>query len=63
MREIYSNKGLPQEIRKISNKQSNLPLKRIKGLPWWSSGKESSCQCRGYSLIPGQGRFHRLQGS
>ena len=29
MREIYSNRGLPQEIRKISNKQSNLPLKRI----------------------------------
>ena len=23
------------------------------GLPWWSSGKESTLQCRG--LIPGQG--------
>ena len=34
MREIYSNKGLPQEIRKILNKQCNLSLKRIKGLPW-----------------------------
>ena len=26
-REVYSNKSLPQEIRKISNKQSNLTPK------------------------------------
>ena len=26
-REVYSNSGLPQEIRKISNKQSNLTPK------------------------------------
>ena len=28
-REVYSNTGLPQEIRKISNKQTNLPSKGI----------------------------------
>ena len=44
MWEIYSNKGLPQEIRKTSNKQSNLPLKRTERLPWWFTGKEPSCQ-------------------
>ena len=26
------------------------------GLPWWLSGKESSCQCRGCGLIPRPGR-------
>ena len=27
------------------------------GIPWWLSGKESSCQCRNpLSLIPGLGR-------
>ena len=29
-REVYSNTGLPQETRKISNKQPNLPPKRIR---------------------------------
>ena len=25
------------------------------GLPWWSSGKESTFQCRGHGSIPGRG--------
>ena len=29
-REVYSNTGVLQEIRKISNKQSNLPSKEIR---------------------------------
>ena len=29
-REVYSNTSLPQETRKISNKQPNLTLKRIR---------------------------------
>ena len=29
-REVYSNTGLPQETRKTSNKQPNLPPKRIR---------------------------------
>ena len=29
-KEIYSNTGIPQETRKISNKQPNLPLKIIR---------------------------------
>ena len=28
-REVYSNTGLPQETRKISNKQSNIHLKEL----------------------------------
>ena len=30
LRGIYSDKGLPQEIRKISNKQSNLTSKDLR---------------------------------
>ena len=33
-----------------------------KGFPWWSSGGESSCQCKGHRLIPDLGRFHMPQG-
>ena len=29
-REVYSNIGLPQEIRKISNKQPSLPRKGLR---------------------------------
>ena len=29
-REVHSNTGLPQKTRKISNKQPNLPPKRIR---------------------------------
>ena len=27
-------------------------FKTIAGLPWWLSGKESTCQCRGYGFSP-----------
>ena len=29
----------------------------MKGLPWWSDGKESACNTGGSGLIPGSGRF------
>ena len=29
-----------------------------KGLPWWCSSWESTCQCRGHGLSPGLGRSH-----
>ena len=32
-------------------------------LPWWSSGWESACQCRGHRFNSCQGRFHMLQGN
>ena len=32
------------------------------GLPWWLTGKESTCQCRDTGSIPDlQGRSHILQ--
>ena len=33
------------------------------GLPWWSSGWESACQCRDTSSIPGPGRSYMPRGT
>ena len=27
------------------------------GLPWWLSGKESACQCKGYEFDPWSGKI------
>ena len=27
------------------------------GLPWWSSGEESTCQCRGHEFDPWSGKI------
>ena len=32
------------------------------GLPWWLSGKESACQCRGLGLDPRSGKIPRAAG-
>ena len=29
------------------------------GLPGWSNGEESACQCRDMGSVPGLGKFHR----
>ena len=44
----------------ISTKMFNRHLKpnRALGLPWWSSGEESTCQCRAQGQVPGWGRYH-----
>ena len=30
---------------------------RILGLPWWRSGRESACQCRGHGFEPWSGKI------
>ena len=42
LREVHSNTGLPQEIRKISNKQPDLPPKRITKRTFKSQQKEGN---------------------
>ena len=32
-------------------------LKIIRGLPWWRSGWESACWCRGHGFVPRSGRI------
>ena len=46
----------------LTKQQSNLTFKnkdacepkemKVQGLPWWLSGKESTCQCRGHGFNP-----------
>ena len=31
--------------------------KQISGLPWWRSGSESACQCRGHRFEPCSGKI------
>ena len=39
-----------QEIAQIDN--LNLYFKKLQGLPWWLSSKESACQCRRHEFNP-----------
>ena len=34
-----------------------LSLRSKKGLPWWRSGWESACQCRGHGFVPWSGKI------
>ena len=36
-----------------------LRMKRCGGLPWWHSGWESACQCRGQGFGPWSGKIPR----
>ena len=35
----------------------NVALNRLQGLPWWCSGWESACQCRGHGFEPWSGKI------
>ena len=37
---------------KFCKKKNTFLKKQVRGLPWWVSGKESVCQCRGHTLDP-----------
>ena len=43
----------------ISAPQTGLPIPFSGGLPWWLSGKESTCQCRKHRSTPGSGNTGR----
>ena len=34
-----------------------ITTKHIWGLPWWRSGWESACQCRGHGFVPWSGKI------
>ena len=47
-----------KEIIKIREKINKIEVKNtIEGLPWWRSGWESACQCRGHGLEPWSGKI------
>ena len=47
--------GLYQE--EILKLYSTILRKGFLGLPWWCSGQESACQCRGHRFEPWSGKI------
>ena len=52
---LDKEESLPEEERQGPH------LRRLQGLPWWCTGQESACQCRG--KIPSLGGSHMPRGS
>ena len=45
------------ERQSSNTNDSSVNKIRIHGLPWWRSGWESACQCRGHGFEPWSGRI------
>ena len=58
---LLFNKDFPFSLLKHRmgmRQQSKFVLKKsFLGLPWWRSGSESSCQCRGHGFEPWSGKI------
>ena len=52
---IFSN--INRKRRMFPKRSSETKKKNMEGLPWWFSGKESSCQCRRHELAPWPGKI------
>ena len=44
-------------ILRSTVRMQNTPLNHNQGLPWWRSGWESACQCRGHGFEPWSGKI------
>ena len=42
---MSSSRGMTADFKCLKG-----PSRRVRGLLWWSSGKESACQCKGHSF-------------
>ena len=46
-----------QTKRHLKKKKKQTNKKNPRGLPWWRSGWESACQCRGHGFEPWSGKI------
>ena len=54
---IYQHPGI-KEVFKQGNDKIKFAFKNMSGgLPWWRSGWESACQCRGHGFEPWSGKI------
>ena len=44
-------------MRKVGRRPKRTIKKPFRGLPWWCSGWESACQCRGHGFEPWSGKI------
>ena len=53
--------GLPWVLHGLAwpwySSQTITNQKKIPGLPWWRSGWDSACQCRGHGFVPRSGKI------
>ena len=60
MRKMKNSEGIKIIFgwnEKVLEMRKKLVKKRIKGFPWWRSGWESACQCRGHGFEPWSGKI------
>ena len=50
-------KDIPCKGKSKESWSSNSLIKQRRGLPWWHSGWESACQCRGHGFEPWSGKI------
>ena len=55
----YQNSNFPHLTKQVQNPFPGIikDAKRRVGLPWWLSGKESTCQCRRWEFSPWVGKI------
>ena len=58
-REVYSNTGLPQETRKMSNKQPNLTSKGIRKRTYKAQSQQKEVNNTNHSINRGQKKKNR----
>ena len=55
---IHEENGKNKDnVASFFKKSNLLHLKHVLGLPWWRSGWESACQCRGHGFEPWSGKI------
>ena len=57
MNYIHQIQMINKQKEIIKKNQIKILKLKSRGLPWWLSGKENACQCRGHRLDPWSGKI------